>query len=102
MKKDDLAKIFGVSSKTRNRFLNDVCPGFIQIDADGNLYSPKDIFIRGNNPNIQYENHLTDKRFLAYKGILNLIFGFALRKGIIEKNPVQSIKSSISSPVTSI
>ena len=41
------------------------------------------------------ETHMTEKRYLSYKGILNLIFDYALRNGIINTNPVISINNKV-------
>ena len=54
-----------------------------------------DIDLQKYSQNLVNENQITDKRFLAYKGILNLIFGYALRHGLIEHNPVSSINNSV-------
>lgn len=39
------------------------------------------------------ENDLTDKAFLAYKEILNIIFNYAMKRHIISENPVDSIEN---------
>ena len=38
---------------------------------------------------------MTKKRYLSYKGVLNLIFGYAVNSGIIANNPVAKIKNQI-------
>ncbi len=38
---------------------------------------------------------MTNKRFLSYKGILNLIFGYAYSNGIIKLNPVSKINNAV-------
>lgn len=38
--------------------------------------------------------HPTKKKFFAYKGILNLVFSYAIEHEIISKNPVTAIKNS--------
>ena len=38
---------------------------------------------------------LSKKAFLSYKGVLNLIFRYAVENGIIQSNPVVSIKNSV-------
>jgi len=38
---------------------------------------------------------ITDKGFLAYKCLLNLIFGYALEHDIITKNPVSKIRNAV-------
>lgn len=37
----------------------------------------------------------TEKAFLKYKGILNLVFNYSITKGIITSNPVTHIKNSV-------
>ena len=41
------------------------------------------------------KEQIKGKSFMAYKGVLNLIFGYATAHGIIVKNPVQSIRNAV-------
>ena len=45
--------------------------------------------------NLVNTQSMTDKRFLSYKGILNLIFGYAHMNGIITANPVIKIRNQV-------
>lgn len=52
-------------------------------------------YLRRYTQNLVNSITLTKKQFLAYKGVLNLIFGYALEHDVINKNPVQRIKNSV-------
>ena len=54
-----------------------------------------DVDLKTYTQNLVNGNSMTNKRYLAYKGVLNLIFEYAYLKGIIMKNPVLKIKNSI-------
>ena len=41
------------------------------------------------------EEQITGKAYLAYKGILNLIFDYAMLHKVIKENPVSSIKNAV-------
>lgn len=64
-------------------------------------FSKKDITAVTSIELLEYTQELvntldmTKKNFLAYKGVLNLIFGYAIDHSLIQTNPVDKIKNKI-------
>lgn len=54
-----------------------------------------DIDLKAYTGSLTKQFPMKQKAFLSYKGILNLIFGYAFYHGIIDNNPVEKIKNSV-------
>lgn len=63
--------------------------------ADKSIIDIDHIELRRYTQHLVNSITLTRKQFLAYKGVLNLIFGYALEHDIIIKNPVTRIKNAV-------
>ena len=62
---------------------------------DKDITSVSDSDIKTYTQNLVNQTHMTKKRYLSYKGVLNLIFGYAHSNGIIAANPVSRIKNAM-------
>lgn len=62
--------------------------------ADRNIVEVDHIELKRHTQHLVNSKTLTKKQFLAYKGVLNLIFGYALDHDIISRNPVAKIKNA--------
>ena len=69
---------------TYNRFIND---DFRKLD----IRKITDEVLQKYTLSLVRNNKITDKAFLNYKGILNLIFDYSVRKNIIKDSPVRFI-----------
>ncbi len=58
-----------------------------------NIRTITDITLKQYTQEWVNREHPKAKSFLAYKGILNLIFGYAFRQGIISSNPVKQLNN---------
>lgn len=59
------------------------------------ITSVSDSDLKKYTQNLVNSQSMTSKRFLSYKGVLNLVFGYAYSSGIITSNPVAKIKNAL-------
>ena len=77
------------------RLKHDYCRYISDELATKNISEVDHFELRRYTQNLVNSISLTKKQFLAYKGVLNLIYGYAIEHDIIDKNPVARIKNSV-------
>ncbi len=60
-----------------------------------NITTITDAELKAYTQNLVNSQNMTKKRFLSYKGVLNLIFDYAFGEGIVKTNPVGKIKNAV-------
>ena len=59
------------------------------------IHEINSLYVKKYTQSLVKSKKLSENAFLAYKGILNLIFGYAISEHIISTNPVDEIKNSV-------
>ena len=83
------------SSNTIRKYKNDFKRYISDELCSRQITEVTDIELKAYTQNLTLRLHMKVKAFLAYKGVLNLIFGYAMYHEIIHKNPVSKIKNKI-------
>ena len=86
-----------LKEQTIKRYYNSFNQLFTDDFKNKEIASISDLYLKKYTQQLvnQNEKPLTKKQYLAYKGILNIIFGYSLRNGIITDNPVDKIKNKV-------